>query len=275
MGLVEGKVAFITGAARGQGRSHAVRLAEEGADIIGVDICADIDSVPYSLATEDELAETADLVEQAGGRAHFQKADVRRSDELRAAVEAGCAAFGHIDIVVPNAALGNTRAKETSEEQQAAWDDIIAVNLTGVWNTVLVCAPSMIERGEGGSIILISSTAGLKPISVPGKLGNEAYGAAKHGVVGLMRHFALEFSTAGIRVNTVHPAGVATPMVVNPAMAAYFDDFRGADVTLSNLLPVEMLEPRDISEAVLFLGSDRSRYITGVTLPVDAGFTAT
>ncbi|MGU3498673.1 mycofactocin-coupled SDR family oxidoreductase [Mycobacterium sp. C31M] len=274
MGLLEGKVAFITGAARGQGRSHAVRLAQEGADIVGVDICADVDSVPYPLATEDELSETADLVEQAGGRAHVQKADVRRAGELRAAVAAGCAAFGHIDVVVANAALGNTRAKKTAEEQQAAWDDILAVNLTGVWNTVLACGPSMIERGEGGSIILISSTAGLKPIGVPGKLGNEAYGAAKHGVVGLMRQFALELSTAGIRVNTVHPAGVATPMVLNPAMEAFFDDFREANVTLGNLLPVEMLEPRDISDAVLFLASDLSRYVTGVALPVDAGFTA-
>lgn len=274
MGLVEGKVAFITGVARGQGRAHAVRLAEEGANIIGVDVCADIDSVPYALASEQELEETAELVGKTGRRALVRRADVRRTGELRDAVAAGLSEFGQIDIVVANAGIATMGAEWSDEEMEAAWDDVIAVNLTGVWNTVRACMRPMMERGEGGSIVLTSSTAGLKGLSSPGSFGNEAYGAAKHGVVGLMRQFAVELSQARIRVNSVHPTGVDTMMVRNPAMEKFLGEFPDALSSITNLLPVELLQPRDISDAVLFLASDLARYITGVTLPVDAGFTA-
>jgi SDR family mycofactocin-dependent oxidoreductase len=274
MALVEGKVAFITGAARGQGRAHAVRLAEEGADIVGVDLCADIATVPYPLGSEEELEETADLIQKTGQRALMRKADVRRPTELRDAVAAGISQFGHIDIVVANAGIATMGFNTTDQEKEAAWEDVIAVNLTGVWSTVRACAGPMIERGEGGSIILTSSTAGLKGLSAPGSFGNEAYGAAKHGVVGLMRQFAVELSNDRIRVNSVHPTGVDTMMVRNPAMDKFLGEFPDAMSSLTNLLPVELLQPRDISDAVLFLASDLARYITGVTLPVDAGFTA-
>jgi SDR family mycofactocin-dependent oxidoreductase len=273
MALLEGKVAFITGAARGQGRAHAVRLAEEGADIIGVDVCADIASVPYSLGSADELQETAELIERTGRRAVMQRADVRHSRELRDAVAAGIDQLGHIDVVVANAGIATMGIDATEEELEAAWEDVIAVNLTGVWNTVRACMHPMIQRGEGGSIILTSSTAGLKGLSSPGSFGHEAYGAAKHGVVGLMRQYAVELSAARIRVNSVHPTGVDTMMVRNPAMEKFLGEFPEASSSLTNLLPVELLQPRDISDAVLFLASDMARYITGVTLPVDAGFT--
>jgi SDR family mycofactocin-dependent oxidoreductase len=274
MALVEGKVAFITGAARGQGRAHAQRLAEEGADIIGVDICADIAAAPYPLGTEAELEETAKLVEKTGRRALVQRADVRSPAELRNAVTAGIAEFEHIDIVVANAGIASMGVDMSEDDIETAWDAVIAVNLTGVWNTVRACIHPMRERGAGGSIILTSSTAGLKGLSSPGSFGNEAYGAAKHGVVGLMRQFAVELSTDQIRVNSVHPTGVDTMMVRNETMEKFLSSFPDAASAITNLLPVELLQPRDVSDAVLFLASDLSRYITGVTLPVDAGFTA-
>jgi SDR family mycofactocin-dependent oxidoreductase len=273
MALLDDKVAFITGAARGQGRAHALRLAEEGADIIGVDICADIAEIPYPLATEDELEETARLVEKLGRRALVRRADVRRISELKDAVTAGIAEFGNIDIVVANAGIASMGIELSDDDLEAAWHAVIAVNLTGVWNTVRACIGPMRGRGAGGSIVLTSSTAGLKGLSAPGALGNEAYGAAKHGVVGLMRQFAVEFSKDQIRVNSVHPTGVDTMMVRNAAMESFLGAFPDAASSMTNLLPVELLQPRDISDAVLFLASDLSRYITGVTLPVDAGFT--
>jgi len=164
-------------------------------------------------------------------------------------------------------------AGETDQERIAAWEAVISTNLTGVWNTVLACVPTMIERGQGGAIVLTSSTAGLKGLSTPGNYGGEAYGASKHGVVGLMRQFAVELSSANIRVNSVHPTGVDTMMIRNPAMEKFLDQFPDGLSALTNLLPVEVLQPRDVSEAVLFLVSDHAANITGVTLPVDAGFT--
>jgi SDR family mycofactocin-dependent oxidoreductase len=272
MGLLDGKVAFITGAGRGQGRSHALRLAEEGASIIATDGCADIDAVPYPLSDSEDLAETAELVRQAGGAVLTAKADVRRFAELKAAVAAGVKEFGHIDIVLANAGIAVMGIDLDEEQNEAGWDAVIDVNLKGVWNTVRACAPPMIERGQGGAMVLTSSTAGLKGLSSPGAFGNESYGAAKHGVVGLMRQFAVEFSTWGIRVNTVHPTVVDTMMVNNAAMEKWIATFP-ENTALTNLLPVVMLQPRDISEAILFLVSDQAKYITGVTLPVDAGFT--
>jgi SDR family mycofactocin-dependent oxidoreductase len=276
MGSLEGKVAFISGVARGQGRSHAVRLAGEGADIIGVDICADIASIPYPMASPEELEETAQLVEKTGRRALLRIADVRSFAALQEAVTAGLAEFGHIDIVCANAGIAAMGLGQTEDEIMTSWADIIGVNLTGAWNTVRVCAPSMMERNQGGSIILTSSTAGLKAIAASGIIGGEAYGAAKHGMVGLMRHFAVELAPFSIRVNSIHPTGVNTMMARNDAMAAFLDAIPAGAETVSvptNLLPVEILEPGDISDAVVFLASDRARYITGVTLPVDAGWT--
>ncbi|HZQ59616.1 MAG TPA: mycofactocin-coupled SDR family oxidoreductase [Acidimicrobiales bacterium] len=273
MGLVDGKVAFITGAARGQGRSHAIRLAEEGASIIATDACTDIEVVPYPLASDEELDETAELVRQAGGSVVTAKADVRRFAELKAAVGVGLREFGHIDIVLANAGIATMGVDLPDDELEASWDAVIDVNLKGVWNTVRACAPPMVERGQGGAIVLTSSTAGLKGLSAPGSVGNESYGAAKHGVVGLMRQFAVELSKDRIRVNTVHPTGVDTMMVNNPAMEKFLGAFPDAMSSLTNLLPVELLQPRDISDAILFLVSDLAKYITGVTLPVDAGFT--
>ena len=273
MGLVDGKVAFITGAARGQGRSHAVRLAEEGAAIIAVDLCADIEAVPYPLASAEDLQETADLVRAAGGAMLTAQADVRRFGEIRSAVEAGIAEFGHIDIVLANAGIATMGAALTDDEYEAAWDAVIDVNLKGVWNTVRAGVRPMIQRDQGGAIVLTSSTAGLKGLTSPGAIGNEGYGASKHGVVGLMRQFAVELSTWGIRINTVHPTGVDTMMVNNAAMDKFLSDFPDATSSLTNLLPVELIQPLDVSNAILFLVSDAARYITGVTFPVDAGFT--
>ena len=273
MGLLEGKVAFITGAGRGQGRSHAVRLAEEGASIIATDGCTDIDAVPYPLSDQEDLAETAELVRQAGAKVLTAKADVRRFAELKAAVAAGLKEFGHIDIVLANAGIATMGVDLSEEEVEASWDAVIDVNLKGVWNTVRACAPPMVERGQGGAIVLTSSTAGLKGLTAPGAIGHEGYGASKHGVVGLMRQFAVELSTARIRVNTVHPTGVNTMMVNNAAMEKFLSDFPDAVSSITNLLPVELLEPRDISDAIVFLVSDQAKWITGVTLPVDAGFT--
>ena len=264
MGKLEGRVAFITGAARGQGRSHALRLAEEGADVIAVDLCGQIDSVPYPMATREDLAQTVSEVEALDRRIFAQAADVRDPGGLAAAFEAGVAALGPVDIVLANAGI----APFFGDDGQRAWQDSIDVNLTGVFNTVEVAVPSMIEAGRGGAIVITSSTAGLKGIGgrSPGGLG---YAAAKHGVVGLMRSYANNLASHSIRVNTVHPTGVSTPMVLNDAML----EFIGRDPTMNNPLPVGMVEPVDISNAIVWLVSDDARYVTGVALPVDAGFT--
>ena len=275
MGQLDRKVAFITGAGRGQGRSHAVRLAAEGADIVATDICSDLADVPYPLATADDLAETAALVEKEGRRVLARQADVRDYHQLRQVADEAIDELGPIDVVVANAGVA-AMATEFDDQDLLGqvWDTVIGVNLTGVWNTVRVTAPSMIDTGTGGSIVLISSTAGLKGLGAPGQIGNEAYGASKHGVVGLMRGFANALAMHNIRVNTIHPTGVRTPMVENEAMAQFLAAFPDAVNTMTNLLPVELLEPTDISDAVVFLASDAAKYITGVTLPVDAGFTS-
>jgi SDR family mycofactocin-dependent oxidoreductase len=271
MGKLEGKVAFITGAARGQGRSHAVRLAAEGADIIAVDICAQIESVPYAMATPDDLAETAKQVEALDRRIFAAQADVRDAAALRQAFEAGTAELGPVDIVLANAGIAPVTSAKGQEEGNA-WQDVIDVNLTGVFNTVETAIPSMIERGLGGAIVLTSSTAGLTGIGGPSR-GGLGYTAAKHGVVGLMRNYAINLAPHRIRVNTVHPTGVRTPMVVNEAFAAWATDDPQAASSLQNALPVDLVEPEDISNAILWLVSDDARYVTGITVPVDAGFT--
>jgi SDR family mycofactocin-dependent oxidoreductase len=267
MGKLEGKVAFITGAARGQGRSHAIRLAQEGADIIAVDICRQIDSVSYPMSTPDDLAETAKQVEALDRRIFTAQADVRDEAGLRSAFEAGTAEIGPVDIVLANAGI----APMSRQEPHNAWQDVIDVNLTGVFNTVEIAIPSMIERGRGGAIVLTSSTAGINGIGGPTR-GGLGYTAAKHGVVGLMRSYANTLAQHSIRVNTVHPTGVNTPMIVNDAMAEFLAQDPQLSNATANALPVDMVEPVDISNAILWLVSDDARYVTGVTLPVDAGF---
>jgi SDR family mycofactocin-dependent oxidoreductase len=272
MDLVSGKVAFISGVGRGQGRSHAVRLAEEGADIIGIDICEDIASIPYPMSSSEDLEETARLIEKTGRRAVLRKADVRKFSEVKAAVDAGLAEFGHVDIACANAGIAAMGVSDDEDEVFQSWADTIAVNLTGVWNVARACAKPMMERNQGGSIIMTSSTAGLKALAAPGIIGGEAYGAAKHGVVGLMRHFAVELAPFSIRVNSIHPTNVNTMMANNDAMMEFIKDIPEELSRPQNLLPIVTLEPTDISDAVVFLASDAAKYITGVPLPVDAGY---
>jgi SDR family mycofactocin-dependent oxidoreductase len=266
-GKLEGKVAFITGAARGQGRSHAIRLAAEGASIIAVDICAQIGTVPYPMATPEDLADTVKEVEALDRRIVARQADVRDEAGLRAAFDAGVAELGPVDIVLANAGIAPMSLHETHD----AWQDVIDVNLTGVFNTVEIAIPSMIQRGQGGAIVLISSTAGNNGIGGPTR-GGRGYTASKHGVVGLMRSYANSLAPHRIRVNSVHPTGVRTPMAVNEAM----QEFVAADPSMSdafaNALPVDMVESIDISNAIAWLVSDDARYVTGIILPVDAGF---
>jgi SDR family mycofactocin-dependent oxidoreductase len=273
MGSLEGKVAFITGAARGQGRSHAVRLAEEGADIIAVDICRQMSAVEYPMSTPEDLEETVRLVEALDRRIVATQADVRDRAGLKAALDAGLAQFGHVDIVLANAGI-LTSYGDTGVDEEETWRQVIDTDLGGVWRTVRLAIPPMIERGQGGAIVLTSSTAGLKAIDGGEGVAFESYTAAKHGVVGLMRMFAKSLAPHSIRVNSVHPTGVNTPMIVNEAIQRQLATREAAGAeTLKNLLPVEMVEPVDISNAVLWLVSDAARYVTGVTLPVDAGFT--
>ena len=270
-GRVQGKVAFITGAARGQGRSHAIRLAEEGADIIAVDIAGPVPSLSaYPLATGEDLAETVSQVEAMDRRIVARKADVRDAASLRSALDDGVAQLGRLDIVVANAGIYQT--VPTLELDDAAWQETIGINLTGVWNTVKAALPHLIAGG--GSVILTSSVLGLR-----GAANSIHYSAAKHGVVGIMRSVASEFGGHGIRVNSIHPTLVNTVMIQNEQVWSMFDPANpnpsresAAPVFQTvNTLPVPWVEPVDISNAVLFLASDESRYITGVTLPVDAG----
>ncbi|MBF6243885.1 MULTISPECIES: mycofactocin-coupled SDR family oxidoreductase [Nocardia] len=273
-GRVEGKVAFITGAARGQGRSHAVRLAEEGADIIAVDVCKPVsgtDLIPAS--TPADLAETVELVKGLGRRIVTAEVDVRDFDALKAAVDNGVEQLGRLDIIVANAGIGNGGATlaETSEQD---WNTMIGINLEGVWKTVKAGVPHLLSGGNGGSIILTSSVGGLKAYPNTGH-----YVAAKHGVVGLMRTFAVELGANSIRVNSVHPTNVNTPMFMNEGTMKMFrpdlenpgvEDFEPV-AKFMHVLPVGWVEPVDISNAVLFLASDESRYITGLPVTVDAG----
>jgi SDR family mycofactocin-dependent oxidoreductase len=265
-GRVQGKVAFITGAARGQGRSHAIRLAEEGADIIAVDICRDYPTVGYGMATEADLAQTVKDVEALDRRIIAAPADVRDAGALKKVVDDAVAQLGHLDIVCANAGICTVQAWD--EVTPEVWRDTLDTNLTGVWNTMVVAAPHLIAAG-GGSIICTSSTAGIKglPFLAP-------YVAAKHGVVGIARTMANELAQHRVRVNTVHPTGVQTPMAEG---LGGLDPLINRDPNLGpifmNTLPVESVEARDISNAVLFLASDEAQYVTGLEFTVDAGNT--
>jgi SDR family mycofactocin-dependent oxidoreductase len=272
-GRVEGKVAFITGAARGQGRSHALRLAEEGADIIALDICRQIDTVPIPMSTPADLEETVAQVKARGRRVVAHQGDVRNFDDLKAALEDGVGQFGRLDIVCANAGLAaDGDPMETMAEN--LWKDSLDVNLTGVWLTAKAAIPHLVAGGRGGSIILTSSVGGLKTYP---NVGN--YIAGKHGVVGVMRTLAVELAQHGIRVNSLHPSQVNTPMLMNDMTYRMFrpdlenptQDDMAPISQMMHLLPTPWVEPEDVSAAVLFLASDESRFITGVTLPVDAG----
>jgi (+)-trans-carveol dehydrogenase len=273
-GRVEGKVAFITGAARGQGRSHAVRLAQEGADIIAIDVCKRISSnEDIPAPTPDDLAETADLVKNLNRRIVTAEVDVRDYDALKAAVDSGVEQLGKLDIIVANAGIGNG-GQTLDHTSEADWTDMIDVNLSGVWKTVKAAVPHLIAGGRGGSIILTSSVGGLKAYPHTGH-----YIAAKHGVVGLMRTFAVELGHHFIRVNSVHPTNVNTPLFMNEGTMKLFrpdlenpgPDDMAVVAQMMHVLPIGWVEPVDISNAVLFLASDESRYVTGLPMTVDAG----
>ncbi len=266
-GRVAGKVAFITGAARGLGRSHAIRLAEEGADIIAVDICRDYGTVPYPMASPADLTETVKAVEALGGQIVAAQADVRDPAALRTALDEGVTRFGRLDIACANAGICTAQAWD--EVTAEVWQDTLDTNLTGVWNTMVAAAPHLIAAG-GGSIICVSSNAGIKglPFLAP-------YVAAKHGIVGIAKTMANELARHHIRVNTVHPTGVDTPMAAGAGgpLGPLLERDPNLGPLFMNTLPVEAAQPRDISNAVLFLASDEARYVTGLEFTVDAGNT--
>jgi (+)-trans-carveol dehydrogenase len=268
-GRVADKVAFVTGAARGQGRSHALRLAQEGADIIAVDICQPFANSPAPAATSEDLLETADAVTGLGRRVVISEVDVRDYGSLKSAVDSGVEQLGRLDIIVANAGIGTIGAR-LHRMAEDIWQEMIDVNLSGVWKSVKAGVPHLIAGGRGGSIILTSSVAGLMTYPRTGH-----YVAAKHGVVGLMRTFAVELGPQSIRVNSVHPTHVNTPPLLNEKTFRMFRpdlENPGADEMAPvcqtfHMLPIPWVTAEDISNAVLFLASDEARYITGVSFP--------
>jgi SDR family mycofactocin-dependent oxidoreductase len=268
MGKLDGKVAFITGAARGQGRSHALTLAAEGADIVAVDVCKEVTPVEYPTAEPADLDETVRLVEALDRRIVAREADVRDSAALAEVAREGAAELGGIDIVVANAGVVNwSRIWEMPDQQ---WRDLIDVNLTGVFHTLKATVPIMIDQERGGSIVITSSSAGIK--SLPGQ-GH--YSASKHGLVGLMKSAAIELAPYKIRVNTIHPWAVDTPMGgVTPSLVRFLEESPSYADSFKQLLnDPPLIAPRDISEAVLYLAGDSGRLVTGIQLPVDSGNT--
>ncbi|BBZ70745.1 short-chain dehydrogenase/reductase [Mycobacterium paraseoulense] len=270
MGLLDGRVVFITGAARGQGRSHAVTLAEEGANIVGVDICQDLDAVPYKLGTWEDLEETARLVEKTGRQMHLQAADVRDKSALQAAFDAGVRQFGHIDTVLANAGIILTNPDEADASQSLRLG--IDVMQIGVWNAFQVAIPHLKDRGEGGHLIATSSMAALLDMTDGGG-GSDAYLMAKLAIVGLVRAYANLLAAHRIRVNAVAPTNCATPMVLeNPALFKVIEQTPHMATAMQTALPdFPMIEPKDVSNAILFLLSDLGRTFTGSLLKVDAG----
>jgi SDR family mycofactocin-dependent oxidoreductase len=272
-GQLEGKVAFITGAARGQGRSHAVRFAEEGADIIAFDLCDQMASVTYQMSTPEDLDETVNLVEKAGRRIVAEQGDVRDFERLKAAVANGVAELGRLDFILANAGILPLVGQEAQDI--SAFDDGIDVMLNGVYYTIEAALPALLEHGDGGAIVITSSVAGLSGMHA--KFSQRSHGgfgyiAAKHGVIGLMRGYANMLAEKNIRVNTVHPTGLNSPMIANPQVEQLLADQPEFGAAFENLLPVPLIEASDISEAMLYLCGPSGRYITGITLPADAGF---
>ena len=275
-GTLEGRVAFVTGAARGQGRAHAVRLAGEGADIVAIDVCGPIsDTITYPPATSDELAETTSAVEATGRKVLAREVDIRDLAAQQQVVADAIEQFGRLDIVVANAGvLSWGRMFEMSEEQ---WDSVIDVNLNGTWRTVRAAVPAMIEAGNGGSIVIVSSSAGLK--ATP---GNSHYAASKHGLVAITNSLALEVGEYGIRVNSIHPYSIGTPMVEPEAMMEIFGKYPTYIHSFSPMPfhPVnhegkkglkEFMTPEEVSDVVVWLAGDGSATISGSQIAVDRG----
>jgi SDR family mycofactocin-dependent oxidoreductase len=273
MGNLEGKVAFISGAARGQGRSHAVRLAEEGADIIAVDLCEDVTGVPYRGATADDLQETVRQVEELERRIFAEQADVRDLKALEEVLAAGVHELGRLDIVLANAGI-TVDPHPVDDISEESWDTTIAINLSGVWRTCRAAIPYLKQTGSGGCIVITSSTAAVRTFANVGE-----YTASKYGVVGLMRTLAVELGPLGIRVNAVAPTQVDTDMLQHEAYYRLFcpdhpnpgREEMAVASQATQLLPIPWLEPRDVSNAIAFLVSDEARYITGVQLQIDGG----
>ncbi len=268
MNSLGGRVALVTGAARGMGRAHAVKLAGEGADVIAVDICADLASTDYPGATTADLAETGRLVERQGRRILLGQVDVRDGDAMQAVVAEGVREFGRLDIVVANA--GIIRVTDSQDRQQT-FRDIVDVNLVGAWNTVDAAIPALIDGGRGGSVVLTSSTQGIKALGTD-RAGPQAYAASKRALVALMQGWATQLAPHSVRVNTIHPSGVATDMILNESTMALVEAGDPWIATQQNALPIPLLQPDDIAEAVAWLVSDAGRFITGTSWPLDAGF---
>lgn len=267
MGNLDGKVAVITGGARGQGRAHALRLADEGADIVICDLAAPIASVPYPLAEPSDLDETVKLVEERGRRCVAVVADVRDTGQMRQVADAAMTEFGRIDILLANAgilSLSETTWDLTDEQ----WNDMIDVNLTGVFKACRAVIPHMLTADNGGSIVITSSIAGLKGVA-----GCTHYTAAKHGIVGLMRTLARELAHRYIRVNTIHPTGVDSPMSNNEYFGTWLEQHQElGNAMRGNMMPVDAMAVEDVSSVIAWLVSDEAKWITGAALPVDAGF---
>lgn len=272
MSDLEGNVAFITGAGRGQGRSHAIQLARAGCNIVATDICGPVASVDVPMAGRADLEETARLVREAGGEVMTRIADVRDQGALGQAADDGMAEFGRLDIVLANAGIWAVAVDEPRDPERrvAVWKDTIDINLTGVWNTLEVTAPHLITGCRGGSIVITSSTQGLKA-AANDDVSLTAYVAAKHGVIGLMRNFAVDLAPHWVRVNAIAPSGVNTLMSQHEIVAEYGAKHPQLGEMMRNLLDVGVFDPSEISRIVEFLVSDAARYITGIVLPVDAG----
>jgi (+)-trans-carveol dehydrogenase len=273
MGRLTNKVALISGVARGQGRSHALRLVAEGASVIGFDGLCTYDTVPYKQATQEDLDETVQLIEEAGGKVYAGRADVRERGQIEQIIKEGTAEIGPGDIVIANAGIG-INSRPFWEVSQQEWDDVIAVCLTGVWNTVSAAVPSMIAAGNGGSVIITSSAAAIK--AAP-QLA--AYIAAKTGVIGMMRSMASDLAPHRIRINCIAPTAVPTDFVLNDRLYQIFSpnspepNLEDAKKVMRGMHPLgePWVEPQDVSAAVAYLASDEARYVTGIVLPIDLG----
>jgi SDR family mycofactocin-dependent oxidoreductase len=273
MGRVEGKVALITGAARGQGRAHAIKLANEGADIIAIDICKQIGSIQYPLASSDDLDETRKAVEATGRQIKTFVADTRNFAELEEATRAGVSALGSLDIVCANAGIFPLTASAEPDafaKRAETWRDTIDVNITGTWHTLEATIPILKEQQRGGAIVITSSTAGMKGLTM-GDSNLVAYVASKHALTGMVRGYAKDLAPHWIRVNSVHPTGVHTPMIDNDVVGRRVTSQPELAGIVTNALPIDALQPQDVSEAVLYLVSDSGRFTTGSALLVDAG----
>ncbi len=267
MGKFDGKTVWITGGARGQGRSHAVTFAREGADVVISDVPGPLPTVPYAVANEEDMAETVRLVEAEGARCLAVKADVRSGEQMRHVASQAVEAFGHIDVLIANAGI-LALAENTWETPDEDWQEQLDVNLTGVWQACKAAIPHMLEAGRGGSIMMTASIAAIRGVA-----GCTHYTAAKHGVIGVMRTLAWELADRNINVNAVVPTGVDSPMSNNDFFPGWLDEHpKLADAMRGNLMPIDQLPAAAVSAAMVYLASDEARYVTGSVLPVDAGF---